>query len=143
MTVFGSCARRCGVSSFTASFEDDPVSAAGVAVSVFLQAIRGRMRRSNSGRRFVIDADSIGFAAPDRDCAKFSPVIIECPACHSKYQYDEERFERKPAKKIKCARCANVFEIQNPAFAPKAAPVTPPGDRTFSGKTERPATPSE
>jgi predicted Zn finger-like uncharacterized protein len=90
-----------------------------------------------------MDADSIGFAAPDRDCAKFSPVIIECPACHSKYQYDEERFERKPAKKIKCARCANVFEIQNPAFAPKAAPVTPPGDRTFSGKTERPATPSE
>jgi pSer/pThr/pTyr-binding forkhead associated (FHA) protein len=44
-------------------------------------------------------------------------VIIECPSCHSKYQYDEERFERKPAKKIKCARCTQIFEIQNPAFA--------------------------
>jgi predicted Zn finger-like uncharacterized protein len=65
-------------------------------------------------------------------------VIIECPACHSKYQYDEERFERKPSKKIKCARCKDVFEIQNPAFAPKAATATPVGDRTFasSGKQQ-------
>jgi predicted Zn finger-like uncharacterized protein len=49
-------------------------------------------------------------------------VIIECPSCHSKYQYDEDRFERRPAKKIKCARCAQVFEIHNPAFA-KAEPA--------------------
>jgi len=67
-------------------------------------------------------------------------VIIECPACQSKYQYDEERFERKPSKKIKCARCANVFEIRNPAFAPKEPPA-PVGDRTYTGKTERPKTP--
>ena len=44
-------------------------------------------------------------------------MIIECPSCHSKYQYDEERFERKPSKKIKCARCQQIFEIHNPAFA--------------------------
>ena len=41
-------------------------------------------------------------------------MIIECPACHSKYQYDEERFEGKPSKKIKCARCQQVFDIRNP-----------------------------
>jgi pSer/pThr/pTyr-binding forkhead associated (FHA) protein len=48
-------------------------------------------------------------------------LIIECTSCHARYQYDEERFERKPSKKIKCAKCASVFEIQNPAFAPKSA----------------------
>ncbi len=47
-------------------------------------------------------------------------MIIECPGCRSKYQYDEERFERKPSKKIKCARCQQIFEIHNPAFAAQA-----------------------
>ncbi len=46
-------------------------------------------------------------------------MIIECTSCHAKYQYDEERFERKPSKKIKCAKCTSIFEIHNPAFAPK------------------------
>jgi len=53
-------------------------------------------------------------------------VIIECPNCRSKYQYDEQRFEGKPSKKIKCSRCQQIFEIQNPANAkPAAAPETP------------------
>ena len=49
-------------------------------------------------------------------------MIIECPSCRAKYQYDEERFERKPSKKIKCARCAQIFEIHNPAFAEPEKP---------------------
>lgn len=57
-------------------------------------------------------------------------MIIECTSCHARYQYDEERFERKPSKKIKCAKCSNVFEIQNPAFAAK--PETSVGDTTFT-----------
>lgn len=48
-------------------------------------------------------------------------MIIECTNCHARYQYDENRFERKPSKKIKCAKCGTVFEIHNPAFAPKQA----------------------
>lgn len=50
-------------------------------------------------------------------------MIIECTSCHARYQYDENRFERKPSKKIKCAKCGTVFEIHNPAFAPKKAPA--------------------
>jgi predicted Zn finger-like uncharacterized protein len=46
-------------------------------------------------------------------------VIIECTNCHARYQYDEDRFERKTSKKIKCAKCGSVFEIHNPAFAPR------------------------
>jgi predicted Zn finger-like uncharacterized protein len=49
-------------------------------------------------------------------------LIIECPNCHSKYSYDEDRFERKPSKKIKCAKCQTVFEIHNPAFAEPVKP---------------------
>jgi hypothetical protein len=62
-------------------------------------------------------------------------VIIECTNCHSKYQYDEERFERKPSKKIKCAKCQHVFEIFNPAFSAKPA-VKPVGEQTSMKKDQ-------
>ena len=71
-------------------------------------------------------------------------MIIECTSCHARYQYNEDRFERKPSKKIKCAKCATVFEIHNPAFAEKPAaaaaavvPERPPaGDMTFARRDE-------
>ena len=62
-------------------------------------------------------------------------MIIECPSCHSKYQYDEERFERKPSKKIKCARCQHIFDIHNPAFMPEPVKASV-GDSTFASKVE-------
>jgi len=62
-------------------------------------------------------------------------VIIECPSCSAKYQYNEDRFERKPSKKIRCAKCQQVFEIKNPAFAPKPpAPAVETLERTFTSK---------
>lgn len=64
-------------------------------------------------------------------------MIIECPSCHSKYQYDEERFERKPAKKIKCARCQQIFEIQNPAFAAPQEGTSPSSERTSTAKPSK------
>jgi predicted Zn finger-like uncharacterized protein len=67
-------------------------------------------------------------------------LIIECPGCRSKYQYDEERFERKASKKIKCARCQQIFEIHNPAFA-APPPSAPAGDRTMAGRVETPRVP--
>ncbi len=63
-------------------------------------------------------------------------MIIECPSCHSKYQYDEERFERKPSKKIKCARCQQIFEIKNPAFEVRQPAAVEAGDRTYTARTE-------
>ena len=72
-------------------------------------------------------------------------MIIECPACHAKYQYDEQRFEGKPSKKIKCARCQQIFDIHNPAAAaaaktPEPAPAAvaaPAGDSTFTSRGDR------
>ena len=77
-------------------------------------------------------------------------MIIECTNCHAKYQYDEDRFDRKPSKKIKCAKCSTIFEIHNPAYAskPEAAPQpvaassaadTDSHDRTVIGKAKKPA----
>jgi predicted Zn finger-like uncharacterized protein len=65
-------------------------------------------------------------------------VIIECPSCQSKYQYDEERFDRKPSKKIKCARCQQIFEIHNPAFAPIESVKADALDSTYASKADDP-----
>ena len=56
-------------------------------------------------------------------------MIIECSHCRAKYQYDEARFDGKAAKKIRCAKCQEVFEIRNPNPLPRpvaAAPAAPP-----------------
>lgn len=59
-------------------------------------------------------------------------MIIECTNCHARYQYDEDRFERKASKKIKCAKCSTIFEIHNPAFAEKPAAAGVASDATFT-----------
>ena len=78
-------------------------------------------------------------------------MIIECSHCRSRYQYDETRFDGKPSKKIKCAKCQQIFEIFNPAMspapqqasAPAPAPrVEPIGERTAI-RRERPRTVEE
>jgi hypothetical protein len=50
-------------------------------------------------------------------------LIIECSSCAARYQYDVGRFEGKPSKKIRCAKCQQVFEIRNPEIEEAAAPV--------------------
>lgn len=50
-------------------------------------------------------------------------LIIECTHCQARYQYDVARFEGKPSKKIRCAKCQQVFEIQNPEHAPPPPPA--------------------
>ena len=76
-------------------------------------------------------------------------MIIECSHCRSRYQYDETRFDGKPSKKIKCAKCQQIFEIINPAMsaasaAPQPAPRVgePIGERTAI-RRERPRTVEE
>lgn len=71
-------------------------------------------------------------------------MIIECTSCRARYQYDEDRFERKPSKKIKCAKCGTVFEIFNPAFAPKKTTQEREiGDMTLAGRQEQKPKPAE
>lgn len=44
-------------------------------------------------------------------------MIIQCTSCQARYHYDESRFAGAPLKRIKCTKCASVFEIRNPGLA--------------------------
>jgi predicted Zn finger-like uncharacterized protein len=53
-------------------------------------------------------------------------LIIQCNACSTRYHYDEARFAGAPAKRIRCTKCATIFEIRNPATnAPPPAGFQP------------------
>src|SRR4051794_1263243 len=139
MTVRGSWAIRCATSGAAVS----EVAAGGAEVVVVIvdvwqaaaapaRTMRSRFMTLSFGTRDCMRAERLlssrHFLAPRL------PLIIECTSCHARYQYDEDRFERKPAKKIKCAKCGSVFEIHNPAFAPKPTPSF--ADSTFARHDE-------
>jgi predicted Zn finger-like uncharacterized protein len=53
-------------------------------------------------------------------------MVIVCPACSARFQYDDARFEGVDSKHFRCTKCANVFEFANPAGRESgAAPKTP------------------
>jgi predicted Zn finger-like uncharacterized protein len=59
-------------------------------------------------------------------------MIIVCPACQSRYKFDESKLGERPKAKTRCAKCGGTIEIENPLLAamtlpPGAhAPVVPP-----------------
>jgi predicted Zn finger-like uncharacterized protein len=72
-------------------------------------------------------------------------LIIQCDHCQTRYTYAEERFEDKPSKKIRCAKCREIFEVRNPALAEsgdwmqtmeqKLPPSkAKPGEQTLAGR---------
>lgn len=64
-------------------------------------------------------------------------MIITCEHCQARYKYAEERFEGRRSKKIRCAKCRQIFEIANPAFsAPGSADDAT--ETTHVGRRPRP-----
>jgi predicted Zn finger-like uncharacterized protein len=49
-------------------------------------------------------------------------VIVSCPSCKAKYQYDESRFGENASKKLKCTKCATVFEVTKPLLSQEDGP---------------------
>jgi predicted Zn finger-like uncharacterized protein len=47
-------------------------------------------------------------------------MIVSCPSCSAKYQYDESRFGDSPSKKLKCSKCGVVFEVSRPGAQAEA-----------------------
>jgi predicted Zn finger-like uncharacterized protein len=41
-------------------------------------------------------------------------LVITCPKCSTQYKYDEARFGSSQSKRLKCPKCSNIFEVQNP-----------------------------
>ena len=72
-------------------------------------------------------------------------MIIVCPACSARFQYDDERFKGVASKHFKCTKCENVFEFWNPMMegqgaAPKQtpkAPKDPPASHARTGAAAR------
>ena len=60
-------------------------------------------------------------------------MIIQCSACKTRYHYDEARFAGAPAKKIRCTKCAVVFEIRNPAVSVPPPPGFQPEETSSFG----------
>ena len=52
-------------------------------------------------------------------------MIITCPACLMRFQYDETRFVGVPSKHFKCTKCGAIFDVPNPSFL-SAEKVEPP-----------------
>jgi predicted Zn finger-like uncharacterized protein len=63
-------------------------------------------------------------------------MIVVCPSCSARFQYDEARFQGAKSKRFRCPKCANVFESENPAYAP--APTTVFNAEAFAAKQNRP-----
>ncbi len=49
-------------------------------------------------------------------------MIVVCPACAARFQYDESRFQGAAAKRFRCPKCSHIFEVENPTLgSPQAA----------------------
>jgi len=43
-------------------------------------------------------------------------MIVSCPTCLKRFQYDETRFAGVRSKHLKCTKCNVIFEVLNPSF---------------------------
>jgi predicted Zn finger-like uncharacterized protein len=68
-------------------------------------------------------------------------MIIVCPACQSRYKFDESKLGERPKAKTRCAKCGATIEIENPLLA---AMTLPPGTRPpVTPPAPTPVAPSE
>jgi predicted Zn finger-like uncharacterized protein len=57
-------------------------------------------------------------------------MIVVCPACQSRYRFDEAKLGGRPRVSVRCSKCGGSIEIENPLLAsatmPPSEPVLPP-----------------
>lgn len=41
-------------------------------------------------------------------------MIVTCPSCASRFQYEESRFKGLKSKRFRCPNCGHIFEVNNP-----------------------------
>ncbi len=51
-------------------------------------------------------------------------MIVSCPSCKTKYQFEESRFGANSSKRLKCTKCETVFEVTKPLLGQEEAPRT-------------------
>lgn len=55
-------------------------------------------------------------------------MIVACPSCASRFQYDESRFQGVLSKRFRCPKCSHVFEVQNPLLLTPVPELPTPQD---------------
>ncbi len=65
-------------------------------------------------------------------------MIVVCPSCSVRFQYDEEHFQGAQFKRFKCPKCKHPFEAENPSYA---APRTAFKTDAFTAKLNHPPEP--
>jgi predicted Zn finger-like uncharacterized protein len=67
-------------------------------------------------------------------------MIVSCPSCKTKYQFEESRFGDSTTKRLKCTKCETAFEISKPApetdEVVRTAVAAPRGVEPATGKIE-------
>jgi predicted Zn finger-like uncharacterized protein len=57
-------------------------------------------------------------------------MIVVCPACQSRYKFDESKLGNRPKVKTRCSKCGGAIEIENPLLGSSTMapdePVSPP-----------------
>jgi predicted Zn finger-like uncharacterized protein len=65
-------------------------------------------------------------------------MIVVCPACQSRYRFDEAKLGDRPKARTRCAKCGGTIEIENPVIG---SATMPPSD-ALPPAAVPPATPS-
>jgi predicted Zn finger-like uncharacterized protein len=70
-------------------------------------------------------------------------MIVVCPSCSARFQYDEARFQGAPSKRFKCPKCSATFEVMNPTAhtytPPDKEPISRQAPSTLEAPTPVPA----
>ena len=62
-------------------------------------------------------------------------MIVSCPSCKTKYQFEEARFGEADSKRLRCTRCETVFEISRTVPEDPGAPGAGSGAVAGAGAT--------
>jgi predicted Zn finger-like uncharacterized protein len=67
-------------------------------------------------------------------------MIVACPACRSRYKFDESKLGDRPKVKTRCSKCGGTIEIENPLLGsltmPPEEPAPPPPAPTPAPRPE-------
>ncbi|MGE5125529.1 MAG: FHA domain-containing protein [Betaproteobacteria bacterium] len=63
-------------------------------------------------------------------------MIVVCPACQSRYRFDEAKLGGRPKVSVRCSKCGGTIDIENPLLGSATLPASEP-----VGVPEEPAPP--
>ena len=71
-------------------------------------------------------------------------MIVVCPACQSRYRFDEAKLGDRPSVKTRCSKCGGTIEIENPLLGSVTLPAEPsePPEPPDPPASEPPAAPA-